>query len=192
MDQQSPKQLTTAHFMHWWSVPSAIRPRQRSTQFQLAIIEFPPRDDRRSYRYATNGAGDYVMREGEGAYRQELYCTTTRKADWAIELLEGIALYPNHYLTRVGTFDTISAGGPIDQNRSPFTGVMIAPPAPVEGEEFGALERAEGEFAIVNQVVGLYDTEIDYCISHGAESLWIELAQADGELALDRARTRLR
>lgn len=191
MSQQTWKRTTTAHFIRHWGVPKDIHSRASSLGLDLAILEFGPRTGRRTFRFATNGASEYLQGLGEVRYRQELFCSSRSSAHWIVELLQGLADYPVRYLTHLAVFDTLAVQKPIDRGRSPYVGLLVVPPTPGEEETIGAFYRSPDSPVVVNRVIGIYESELEYCYDYGGERLWTELTSTGGCLEIDSERTRL-
>ena len=182
------KGVVTGHFIAHWGVPNELYPRYARGSREFAILEFAPRPPRTKWRYATNGMSSYIQPHPDGNIhvRTELYASSSRRAEWILDLLTAMASYP----IDVGTFfaegDTIDVGGPIDQNTSCFTGILLAPPVPLSLGVVGGLV----EKILVHQVVGLVQAEIDFAAGHeGAGALIWKKLITKGELPLDEVRS---
>jgi len=180
--------IITAHFIAHWGVPSDIRPREVRGAKPFAILEFGPRGARRTWRYATNGMSNCLQQHPDSRMkvRTELLACTTEKVGWIDDLLGGIAAYPNDYSTYLAEGDTIEVGQPLDQDVSCFTGVLLAPPGPLDSSTLGMIGDLE-ENILVHQVVGLLRPELDYVREHSGKRLWEQLVKF-GEPVLDRPR----
>src|SRR5207249_4194147 len=115
----------TGHFITFWSVPTEIYLRGKINNAELAILEFGPRKDRSSWRYATNGMSEYIQTH-EREIRTELFACTKDRQKWATELLDALSRYPQQECTFFAEFDTVAVGQPIDRNDSPFTAILLA------------------------------------------------------------------
>jgi len=187
MTETSQKKAITAHFITHWGVPRHIHVQEQSP-VELAVLEFGPRAQRQTLRFATNGMSAYIQFYQTKGYRTELYTSSRSNALWIIQLLAAIAKYPVLQETRLGEFDTIPVGGPIDQDSSPFTAVLIAPPGPDEAETLGAILDVTPEPILVHQVVAITDSELNFAIEHGGERLWERLIDLGRPLLLDEMR----
>lgn len=187
MSEASRKKAITAHFITHWGVPRHIHV-QEPGPVELAVLEFGPRAQRQTFRFATNGMSAYIQFYQAKGYRTELYTTSRSDAPWIIQLLVAIAKYPVLQETRVGEFDTIPVSGPIDQDSSQFTAVLIAPPGPEETETLGAILDVFPEPILVHQVVAITDRELSFAIEHGGEKLWKRLIDLGRPLLLDEIR----
>lgn len=177
-----------AHYIAHWGVPTDIRPRHLSGIGPFALFEFPPRGTRRTWRYATNGMSALVQTPPEGgrAPRTELYACTSQRTPWVDDLLGAIASYPHDYGTSLSEGDTIGVGQPIDRSCSCFTGILLAPPGPME-RTIG-LVGSVPEDILVHQVVGILPSELRFARHRGGGELWSRLVNL-GELLLDIPRS---
>jgi len=174
----------TAHFIHHWGVPTDIRPQSVRGQ-QIAILEFGPKGKRKTWRYATTGMSRDPQAHPDPAVkvRTEIYVCTKEKAAWVDDLLTGIACYPHDYSTYFAEGDTLGVGQPLDRASSPFTGILLAPPNPVDPETLG-LVAGIADNVLVHRVVGILPDEIEFAEQHGGKALVERLANA-GDLPLD-------
>jgi len=178
----------TGHFIAHWGVPTNIRPRQVNPFGDFAILEFAPKGDRTSWRYATNGMSSKTQLTDEGgSVRTELYTCSRQRLPWVDDLLVAMATYPFLNDTYLSEFDTIDAQQAIDQKASPYTGILLAPPGPSDPETLG-LAGKPGEDVLIHQVVGLLPNELECASRGGARDLWKKLL-GEGEPALDRVRS---
>jgi hypothetical protein len=182
------KRNITAHFIAHWGVPKEIRPRKICGIQEFAILEFAPRGARRTWRYATNGMNTYLQSIGQHGVRvrTEVYACTGHETPWVHDLLSAIASYPMDYSTYLAEGDTISVGQPIDRNCSCFTGILLAPPGPLDPPTLG-LVAGLAENVLVHQVVGLVPSELDYAERHNGKNLWNHLI-GRGEALVDEVR----
>jgi hypothetical protein len=118
--------------------------------------------------------------------RTELFACTTEKMSWIDDLLGAIAAYPNDYSTYLAEGDTIEVGQPLDRDSSSYTGVLLAPPGPLDQSTLGVIGDL-GEDVLVHQVVGLLGPELDYVREHSGKRFWEQLVKL-GEPVLDRPR----
>jgi hypothetical protein len=93
------------------------------------------------------------------------------------------------YATYIAEGDTIGVGQPIDRNRSRYTAVLLAPPAPFDPETVGLVGGLSGG-VLVHQVVGLFEDEVRYAEQVGGKMLWRQIA-ANGQPLLDEKRERI-
>jgi hypothetical protein len=115
--------------------------------------------------------------------RTELYACTNEQLAWVDALLAALVTYPQDYTTYLAEGDTITVGQPIDQNRSCYTALLLAPPGPVDPPTLG-LVGGLPDTILVHQLVGLRDPEIRYAQEHGGALLWQHLLLR-GEPVLD-------
>jgi hypothetical protein len=127
------------------------------------------------------------LADERGSVRTELYTCSQHRLPWVDELLVAMATYPFLNETYLSEFDTIDAQQPIDQETSPYTGILLAPPGPTDPETLG-LAGKPGEDVIIHQVVGLLPKELEYAAQGGARDLWRKFL-GEGELAIDRIRS---
>jgi hypothetical protein len=174
--------IITSHFITHWGVPSDIRPRNVRGTESFAILEFPPRVARKTWRYATNGMSSIVQTSPSDGpkIRTELYTCTSTRLPWIDELLAAIASYPYDYSTYLAQSDTIEVGQPIDRNRSSYTGILLAPPDP---PTLG-LVAGISDNVLVHQVIGLFPNELEFAKREGGERLWDKVSPK-GEFLLD-------
>ena len=179
----------TGHFLAHWGVPSSIHPRDLPSVSTFAVLVFAPQGTRRSWRYATNGMSTYLQEHPDPSVRvrTELYASSENRADWVENLLAAVATYPIDYSTYLAEGDTINVGQPIDCNQSPYEAILLAPPSPCDSVTLGTVGGVR-EDILVHQVVGVYESEVDYATRNGWKVLWQRLA-ARGELPLDGARS---
>ncbi len=181
------KQQVTGHFILHWGVPKDIHVRRPLADgADLAVVEFPPDGDRRSYRFATNGMSG-ILQAGEPGVRTELYGCSRNSHPWVIELLDALARYPMRHRTYLSEYDTIFVG-PIDRSQSPFTAILLAPPGPAERDTLGAVATDYAEPTLVHQVVGIFEEECELAIEKSGEELWRRLSLSVDTLELDVAR----
>jgi hypothetical protein len=178
----------TAHFISHWGVPNDIRERKIRGAEKFAVLEFAPRGTRTTWRYATNGMSSYVQNHSnpEVKVRTEMIACTSQPVPWIGDLLGAIASYPTDYTTSLAEGDTIAVGQAIDRSQSPYTGVLFAPPGPIDPASLGVIGGLE-ENVLVHQLVGLLPAEVDYAEKHTGKTLWKRLVKF-GEPLLDRIR----
>ncbi len=184
------KGIVTGHFIAHWGVPSSISPHKIDGFGELAILEFAPRGARLTWRYATNGMSCYEQEKLQGGVcvRTELFACTRSRAPWVKDLLIAIAKYPMDYSTYFTEGDTISVGQPIDRKDSPFTGILLAPPGPVDPQTLG-LVGGISEKVLVHQVVGILPSDLLQTRHQNGKKLWAGIVE-NGEALLDVPRER--
>jgi hypothetical protein len=182
------KSVITGHFIAHWGVPDDIRPRALPGVGEFAILQFPPRGTRRTWRYATNGMSTYLQADPEVGIkvRTELYASSKERVRWVDELLAALAVYPKDQSTYFAEGDTIDVGQPIDRASSDYTAVLLAPPGPLDPSTVGIVGGAR-ENILVHQVIGLLPGEAETVTSEGSKIFWERLA-AGGEVVLDQRR----
>lgn len=165
------KQSRTAHYVSHWGVPQDIHIRESIDSFDFAILEFPPRKNRKTWRFATNGMSE-VLQIGESfTTRTELYVCSQYKDEWCIDLLDKLARYPKHFETYFGEFDTLE----FERSDSRFSGIMLAPPEPEDPDECGFISQLFPDQILIYRIVCLFPEELEFAISHGGEALWSRL-----------------
>jgi hypothetical protein len=102
-------------------------------------------------------------------------------------LLTGIACYPHDYSTCFAEGDTLNVGQPIDRASSPFTGILLAPPNPIDPETLG-LVAGIAENVLVHRVIGILPSEIEFAEQNSGKVLFERLVKT-GDLLLDVKRT---
>lgn len=179
----------TGHFIAHWGVPKEIRPLDIGKIREFAILEFEPREPRRTWRYATNGMSSYLQPHPEKLVkvRTELYACTKERTRWIDELLAAMAVYPQDYATYFAEGDTINVGQPIDQMHSRYQAILLAPPGPVDPPTLG-LVSGVSENILVHQIIGLLPSEIAFAEEYSGKELWERLLKK-GEPALDEIRS---
>src|SRR5438067_2186100 len=102
------KQAVTTHFIVHWGVPKEIHKQELGT-LDLAVLEFAPRTERKTFRFATNGMSAHVQRSKVKRipYRTELYAGSRSNTPWIIELLVALSRYPMLHQTSFSQFDTV-------------------------------------------------------------------------------------
>jgi hypothetical protein len=175
----------TGHFIAHWGVPIAIKPMNVRGIDHFAILEFPPKGTRDSWRYATNGMSSVPQYGPAGAVdvRTEIYVATRHKSQWVETLLAAIASYPHDFCTYLSEFDTISVGRSIDSGSSCYTGILIAPP---EIESLG-LVAGLAVNVLVHEVVGLLPNEVKFVETNSGNVFWRSLSGHHDQL-LDEMR----
>lgn len=184
------KKAVTAHFMFQWGVPKRIHLHNEPLQKlnELAVMEFQPKDLNGQWRFATNGMSLLTQSSEKTLYRTELYMGSSSSEAWIIKLLAAVARYPAMEETSLHEFDTISVEGPIDELASPFTAVLIAPPGPNELDTLGGIIGITPEPILINQVVGIYESECHFAIRYNGEELWKLLLGLNQTLLIDQNR----
>lgn len=185
---QNEKGIITGHFMSHWGIPKEIRTRKLGGIGEFAILEFAPKGERTTWRYATNGMSSYTQHHPDGLVnvRCEVYGCTMEKMAWIDDLLVAIATYPLDYNTYLAEGDTIGAGQPIDRDRSCFTAILLARPGLCDPETVG-LVNGISDNVLVHQIIGILPTEAEFAEQCGGNSLWEKLAK-EGDPMLDRNR----
>lgn len=186
MSAPDRRQEITGHFIAHWGVPREIHVRAPFVA-DLAVLEFGPRGDRTTWRYATNGMGAVRQQCGAVVYGTELFACSGSRSEWIVRLLDALARYPHQQETRLSEFDTIPAGGPVDGRSSPYTAILLAPENPPDSETLG-LVAVEGPRLLVHQVVAITAAELDYAVTNGGEALWERLIALECPLLLDSRR----
>ena len=183
------KSAVTAHFVTYWGVPSEIRPRDIHEFESFAILEFPPRGTRATWRYATNGMStlQQFYSDPKIAVRTELYACTQNKALWVDELLAAMASYPWQHRTYFAQWDTVEVGQPVDRRNSPYTGILLVPPGSMDPPTLG-LVGGVPESVLVHQLLGLLPAELQYAKTNNGRVLWERIIRAC-EPMLDESRT---
>jgi len=186
---QSAKGIITGHFIAHWRVPSAIHALPARGIAEFAVLEFPPKPLRSSWRYATNGMSSYLQPtpDRRSEVRCELFACTNDEAPWVIGLLAAAAAYPLDYNTYLAEGDTIDVGQPIDRANSSYTGLLLIRPGCVDPPTLGLLALGPSD-VLVHQVVGLLPAEVEFASRNGAELLSKRLSEAGG-FSLDRPRS---
>jgi hypothetical protein len=185
---QNNKGIITGHFMSHWGVPKEIRPLRLAKISEFAILEFAPRGERKTWRYATNGMSNYAQCHPDRAVkiRSEVYGCTNEAVTWVNDLLAAISSYPLDFQTYFGEGDTINVGQPIDRNRSCFTAILLAPPGLCDSPSVGLVGEITDPI-LVHQVIGILPSEVSFAEQFGGRSLWERLAII-GSCALDADR----
>jgi hypothetical protein len=177
---------TTGHFILHWGVPREIHVRPRLVA-DFAVIEFGPRGERTTWRYATNGMGAIPQQRKSVTYGTELFTCSASSSAWIIRLMDAIARYPLQQETSLGEYDTMPAGGPLDGQASPYTGILLAPPDPPDAETLGLVGRND-PLLFVHQVVAIHPAELEYAVVNGGKALWQRLLALETPLLMDTAR----
>ncbi len=177
----------TAHFISHWGVPAAISPRQVAGA-EVAILEFAPRGERRTWRYSINGMSRCCQYSPDPSLNvcTELYVCTNAQMPLAEELLIALAAFPNDNPTYIADGDTIDFEQPIRCGRCSFVGILLAPPGPIDSPTLGLVAGLPND-VLVHQVVGLLPSEMNFAKRHGGKRLWERLA-VGGEPLLDGPR----
>ncbi len=188
MDEQNRYQTRTGHFILFWNVPREIYRQEHNAEPTIAILEFSPRANRQTWRYATNGMSEYTQAYGVERVQTELFVSANEQCAWAIPLLEGLARYPKMHGTYLGEYDTISVGKAIDRKISPFTAILLAPPGAEEDVALGAIRMAVPDLVLVHQVIGVYESECAFAVNHGGDKLYDRLRRDNVSLSIDDVR----
>ena len=185
---QVEKGIITGHFMSHWGIPKEIRTRNLRGIGEFAILEFAPKGERTTWRYATNGMSSYTQYHPDELVnvRSEIYGCTRSQSLWIDDLLAAIAAYPYDYNTYLSEGDTINVGQPIDREGSCFTAILLARPGLCDSETLG-LVKARLDNVLIQQVIGILPAEAEFAERHGGKTLWEKLAK-EGDLTLDRNR----
>ena len=181
------KGIITAHYITHWGVPSDIRPLTVEGLGDFAIVEFPPRDSRKTWRYATNGMSAYAQaRSGTGReLRMELYASTARPTRNLDDVLALVARYPIDHQTRFCEGDTIAAEGAISEGWPNYAGLLIAGPESPGLGLIGGPDRG----VLLNRIVGIFDDELELAKTRGGHELLVKLQAED--LPIDILRDRV-
>ena len=184
---QDVRKSITSHYIVHWGVPGEIHP-LKIEGGEFAILEFPPRQVRPWCVLATNGMSRYVQTQHGNSFRTELCLYTNQKQDWMFEMLEALICYPEKYDTSFVEFDTIPLERPIDGNQSVFTALMLVPPRN-DANSLGVINGHTIEPMYLMEVIGLYETELDYSLEQGGKSLWERLASVSQTAVIDAFRS---
>jgi hypothetical protein len=188
------KQEVTAHYIRHWGVP--LRPHlEEPCSRELAVFEFAPgrqfhsQPPLQTSRFATNGMSACVQSYQGRLGRTEIYASARSSAPWVLELLVAVANYPQTFETLLEQFDTIPIDGPIDQDRSPFTALLLGPPEPEDPDTLGVIVGVTPEPVLVHRVVGITPSEYKFALNykHG-EELWGRLVSLGQPLLIDQPR----
>lgn len=178
----------TGHYIVFWGVPGEIHVRKELGTSSLAILEFPPRSGRSTWRYATNGMSEYVQTYEGTTSRTELFACTSRKLSWVVSLLDALARYPSQEQTLLGAFDTVAVGQPIDRDSSAFSAVLLAPPH-LEADALGVMAGLTDEPIHISHVIGIFESECAFAVENGGAALYARLRAHGSSFLLDALRT---
>lgn len=188
-DLKDRNRARTGHFIAHWGVPKDIQVRPYVGGIELAVVVFGPKEDRKSWRYATNGMSEFVQESDQGRLRTELYACTHKMGDWVVALLHALASYPLQKRTFFADYDTVPVSQPIDRKESPYRGVLLAPTSPEDPENLGEIDGVTEEPIFVHLVVPIYDVECELAIDKGGQELWARLLSSGSSLCLDGQRS---
>lgn len=188
---KSNRGIVTSHFIAFFGVPTEIRPRAVRGIGEVAILEFAPAGNRKTWRYATNGMSAYLQRHPDPRVhvRTEVYATTCHRQGWVDDLLLAVAAYPYDCDTYLAEGDSVNVGQPIDRRVSPYTGILLIPPGPHDASNLG-LVGGVVENILVHQVVGLLPSEVELAAQGNGKRLSDAIRAAD-ELSLDAHRAKI-
>ena len=149
------------------------------SQTKLGIMEFAPRQDeevsRPFWTYATNGMSERRMPcenqpHGDPRFRTELIAYSLNSADWIVDLLHEIALYPFNHRSGLAIGHTM----PVQQDQSSqWSGYLLCDPL-FEPEDFNPLPidiGIEPDWVFFVQIAGLLDSELKMGISDGGSAI---------------------
>ena len=185
-EQLDHRRARTSHFISHWRVPSAIHPFVVADGVEGAILEFGQLRNPPCFKYATNGLSDLDL---EG-YRTELFCRCSEKADWVISMLTQLVKCSFRERAALHEFDTM----PLASSTSRwcrYQGILVAPPGGDEHHTLGAMSIDGIGPVIVNRVVGIFASELEWAIQHGGEQLWRLLTQDGSSLCIDQERSKV-
>jgi hypothetical protein len=144
---------------------------------KLGVMEFEPskQDSRPFWTFATNGMSERRMPcieepHGPPEMRLELMAYSSDRADWIIELLRAMAVYPFQYRTGFVIGHTIPVDSPKPRL---WDGYLLASPL-LEPEEFNpvAIDIGIGEdWVFFAQVFGLVQKELNFALKRGGPAL---------------------
>ena len=153
----------------------------------ICIVE--PSEERNYYTLVTMGMGARPMNVPEelkdaGVDRAELFLSLppdwqlTSQEEiwyWPMRLLKVLARMPGEENSWLGWGHTVDLGQPLADNTA-FTGALLASPADFPAET-AVCRLPGGEEVNFYQVIPLYRQELDYKLSHNAESLLERLGE---------------
>ncbi|MBW3624157.1 MAG: suppressor of fused domain protein [Armatimonadetes bacterium] len=179
------RQQITGHFIYHWGVPAQIHVQRDD----LAVLEFAPQGNRKTFRFATNGMSRSIQPSGDLCYRTEVYVCANSPAPWMIDLLKSTAEYPEQHRTHFLEGNTIPVKFPLPSTDFPFQALLIAPPEPSDPPTIGAIcDSSSGETIFIHQLIGITQNELAYAMLKGSERLLHRLVSLGEPLLIDKAR----
>lgn len=168
----------TTWLLPHFSVPKEVHSfEMEDGKTQLGVMEFAPAHDRvqRSFwTYATNGMSERRMPcknepHGDPKFRVELIGYASNQADWVIQLLHAMAMYPFQQKSGFVVGHTLPVDAP--QPRL-WDGYLLVNPL-LEPEDFNpmAIDIGIADWIFFVQVFGLVGPELEFGIEEGGPAL---------------------
>ena len=181
------KNKIMGHYVYYWRVPSHIHVRKQSGLPDIAIIEYAPKVNRSYWLLATNGMSQFHLRKGDKTIGAEVFGCFQNNTAWNLELFTAIARYSSVHQSPVMNFDVLALTELAKESKLPYPYLLFGQ-ALYEPETIGAIFLDSQNSVIVNQVFGIYDSELEYIRRFGAEALWNKMLASQMPDTLDIAR----
>jgi len=182
-----PRSKITGHYILHWRVPSNVHVQKQSGLPDVAIIEYAPNATRKHWILATNGMSQYRIRSRGKMIGMEVFGCFRDKAAWNVELFTSLARYSTRYKEALCEFETLALNGISTSGKMPYQHLFFGQTL-YQPETIGAIEFDPQNLIIVNQVFGIYDSELEYIKQFGAEALWDKMLASQMPDTLDIAR----
>ena len=180
----------TGHYIYHWRVPSNIHVNKQAGLPEVAVIEYAPNANRKNWILATNGMSQYRVRRHSKMIGMEVFGCFRDKAAWNVELFTTLARYPLRYGEPLCEFETLALDGITMKDKLPYQHLFFGQTL-YQPETIGAIQFDSQNLVIVNQVFGIYDSELEYVKQFGGEALWNKMLASQMPDTLDIARQRL-